>query len=306
VTSGPRLEAIGLRKCYGETTALAGVDLELEAGSVVTLIGRNGAGKTTLFSVLAGLCRPDGGRVRIEGFDVGTQAHRARRHLGLVGQEIAVYLTLTVRDNLRLFGELGGLRREARDRGVARVAERLDIGALLQRPARTLSGGQLRRLHTAMALMLRPRVLLLDEPTSGVDVTTRGCILDLVCELAEEGAAVCYATHYLAEVEKLDGVVAIIDEGRMAAWEPLRDLVRKHGRSGVELVFEGKPPSLGGHLETEVSDGRLRVFSSEAPGVLAAQVLGELGRASERLRTIDLIRPNLESVFLGLTSRSRD
>jgi ABC-2 type transport system ATP-binding protein len=305
VTAGPRLEASGLRKSYGETTALAGVDLELAAGSVVTLIGPNGAGKTTLFSVLAGLRRPDAGRVKIEGFDVETQAHEARRHLGLVGQEIAVYPTLTVHDNLRLFGELGGLRREARDRCVAEMAERLDIGALLERPARMLSGGQLRRLHTAMALMLRPRVLLLDEPTNGVDVATRGNILDLMTRLAEDGAAVCYATHYLAEVEKLDGLVAVIDKGRMVAWEPLGDLIEKHGRSAVEFVFDGKPPSLGGRFETEVSGDRLCVISSEPPGVTAAQVLGELGRASERLRAIDLVRPSLESVLLRLTSRSR-
>lgn len=304
-TVEPRLRAIGVHKSYGEEVALDDVDLEIAPGEVLALIGRNGAGKTTFFSIVAGLLRADAGSVRVEGIDVAEHPHRARLRLGLAGQETAVYPPLTVADNLRLFGELGGLRGPERRRRVAEAAELLDIADLLDRRARDLSSGQARRLHTAMALVLRPPLVLLDEPTAGVDVATRQRMLETVRGLAEEGAAICYSTHYIAEAEQLGGSVAVLERGRVLARGSVGSLIETHCRAVVELRFDGIPPTLNGGFESETSGQRLRVFAGESPGLTLARVLGQLGPAGERLRAVELIRPSLEGVFLDLT-RSRD
>jgi len=163
----PTLEVAGLRKSYGVTVALDGVDLVVEPGSIVGLLGRNGAGKTTLVSVIAGLLRADAGTVRVAGIDVVRDARRARACIGLAPQETGVYLPLSVRDNLRFFGGLSDLRGRVLRTRIDDVASALLLEPLLDRRARDLSGGERRRLHTAIALLHRPRLVLLDEPTTG-------------------------------------------------------------------------------------------------------------------------------------------
>jgi ABC-2 type transport system ATP-binding protein len=226
----------GLHKRYGELTALDGVDLEIAAGEVLALLGANGAGKTTLVSIVAGLRRADAGRVRVAGFDVVRAPRAARAALGLVPQELGVYRTLSVRDNLRFHGELAGLRKAELARRVAELAEALALGELLGRAARTLSGGEARRLHTAIGVIGRPRLLLLDEPTAGADAGMRAQLLALVRALAAEGTAVCYTTHYLPEVEQLGASIAIIDAGRVVTRGSLAALVAAHGRARVEVI----------------------------------------------------------------------
>jgi len=206
-----------LRKSFGSTTALAGVDLEVAAGEVVALIGQNGAGKTTLISIVAALLRPDSGRVRIDGIDPGAQPRRARRRLGLAPQETGLYPVLSARENLRFLGSLAGLGKAELEQRVEEVAAAFALTSLLDRQAQILSGGQRKRLHVAMALMHRPSLLLLDEPTAGVDVEARVQLLATVRGLAAEGSAVLYSTHYLAEVGDLDASVAVLDGGRIVA-----------------------------------------------------------------------------------------
>lgn len=211
------LEIEQLEKSYGSHRVLRGVDLEIAAGEVLALLGPNGAGKTTLVSILAGLREADGGVVRVDGVDALRYPERVRLMIGLAPQELGVYPTLTARDNLVFVARLAGVDRRRVDVRIEDVAEALQLPDLLDRKVGVLPGGQKRRLHTAMALLHRPRVLFLDEPTVGADVESRRQILKLVGELAADCASVCYATHYLSEVEELDAQVAALDGGRIVA-----------------------------------------------------------------------------------------
>ena len=300
------LDAAGVEKRYGDTDALCGVDLRVEAGEIVGLLGPNGAGKTTFVSIVAGLRRADAGQVTVDGIDVARDTQAARRRLGLAPQDLGVYVSLTVRENLLFFAELADLRGAVLRERIDGVAEALELTELLHRPARTLSGGEKRRLHTAMAMLHRPPLLLLDEPTTGVDVRTRAHLLEVVRDLAAAGTAVCYSTHYLAEVETLGASVAILDRGRMIARGALADLIRTHGTSAIELCFEGDaaPTDIPGY-RTEVDGQVLRVFCA-APAEEAATVLAALGPAASALRSLDIVAPSLEAVFLALTGRRYD
>ncbi|HUF85472.1 MAG TPA: ABC transporter ATP-binding protein [Acidimicrobiia bacterium] len=297
------LEVRGLRKSYGDVDALRGVDLDIAAGEICGLLGPNGAGKTTLVSIVAGLRKADAGTVTLNGVDALRNPFAARRSLGLAPQDLGVYPTVRLRDNLVCFGELADLRgSELRER-VDWVGDLFELTPFMDRLVRTLSGGEKRRLHTAMAVLHRPPLLLLDEATTGVDVRTRSRVLDAVRQLAaEDGTAICYSTHYLNEVELLGASVAIIEQGQVIARGALGELVRVHGTAAVELTFEGEPPvlELGRRVETDGS--MLRVYGDE-PAADAAVILGQLGPHASRLRSIELVAPSLESVFLALTGR---
>ena len=296
------LRAVGLVKSYGEVHALRGVDLDVRRGEIVGLLGPNGAGKTTLVSIVAGLRRPDAGTVTVDGIDVLTHPHRARLRLGLAPQDTGVYPVVTVRNNLKLFGEIAGLRGSTLNRRIGDVAESLDIVDLLDRKAGNLSGGQKRRLHTAIALLHEPPLLLLDEATTGTDVATRKHLLELIGRLAAAGAAVLYSTHYLHEVEELGARVAIIEEGQVIARGAFTEMIAKHGGAAVELAFDGPPPDLGTDERVLVDGNVVRVLTDDAPAT-AARILASLGTATQRLMGIEIIRPSLETVYLALTGR---
>ncbi|MFF3740964.1 ATP-binding cassette domain-containing protein [Streptomyces sp. NPDC002566] len=302
---GPALTLCGITKRYGTITALSEVDLDVLPGEIVGLLGHNGAGKTTLMSIVAGLLRPDAGYVRVLGKDPVREPHEARRRLGLAPQELGVYTPLTVRQNLLFFAELAGLRGRAADRRIEEVAEPLGLGGLLGRRAARLSGGEQRRVHTAMALMHRPPLLLLDEPTAGVDVQTREQLLQLVRTMAAEGTAICYSTHYLPEVETLDGSVAVLNGGRMVARGTLKELVRQYGDSGVELTFSGGPPDLSLPWPV-VRDGRVLRMTVEQPHLAVPRVMESLGAAAGELVNLRIVQPSLDSVFLRVTGRRYD
>ncbi|MFL5846143.1 MAG: ABC transporter ATP-binding protein [Solirubrobacteraceae bacterium] len=294
------LDVRGLCKSYGDVPALRGVDLQVAEGEIVGLLGPNGAGKSTLVSIVAGLRRADAGTVFVAGADPTKPA--TRRQIGLAPQELGIYPSLTVRENLALFADMASLRGRARSVRIDEVASLLSLSQLLDRPCQFLSGGEKRRVHTAMALVHRPRLLLLDEPTTGVDVATRTDLLAAVRGLAADGAAVCYSTHYLPEVEALGASVAIIDRGRMVARGTLAELVAQHANASIELRFDGTAPRVpsGWSGSSEGSVLRLRTESLAAD---AAAVLGALGADAARLQAVELVRPSLESVFLTLTGR---
>jgi ABC-2 type transport system ATP-binding protein len=211
-----------------------------------------------------------------------------------------VYPPLTVRQNLMFFAELAGLRGTAARRRVEEVAEPLALTGLMDRPASRLSGGEQRRVHTAMALLHRPGLVLLDEPTAGVDVETRARLIAHIRELAAAGTAVCYSTHYLPEIEDLGAEVAVLHRGRVIARGSVEELVRRHGDSAVELVFSGEPPEL--RLPWPVTrQGDTLLVRVEQPHTITARVLAALGDAATRLTTLRVVRPSLDSVFLGLT-----
>jgi len=299
------LEVRGLRKSYHHTVALAGLDLDVAAGEIVGLLGPNGAGKTTLVSIVAGLRHPDAGSVRIGGVDALAHPREVRHLLGVAPQDTGVYPTLSCRDNLRYFAELAGLRRRALHVAIDSVAAALGLTELLDRRAQSLSGGERRRLHTAIALVHRPRLVLLDEPTTGADVRTRTQLLELVADVAACGSAVLYSTHYLTEIEQLDASVVFIDHGRLIARGSVSELIAAHASSIVELTFSGPAPDLAtdglaGSVET---DGAVLRVRTHDPGPLAALLLNELGEATGELRSLRISQPSLETVFLELTGR---
>jgi ABC-2 type transport system ATP-binding protein len=299
------LEVAGLRKSYGATAALAGVDLAVDAGEIVGLLGPNGAGKTTLVSIVAGLRRADAGRVVVGGIDALAHPHRARRLLGLAPQETGIYPTLTCRQNLRFFGELAGLHGRELQRAVDSVAEALQLAALLDRRGQHLSGGERRRLHTALALVHRPPLVLLDEPTTGADVQTRSQLLQFVRELADAGSAIVYSTHYLHEVEQLDASVVILDHGRSIARGSVAELVASNAANVVQLVFDGPAPQIdpksdGARVDV---DGSIVHVHTHEPGAVTAAILEDLGSRASDLRSLEVVQPSLEAVFLELTGR---
>ena len=296
------LAVAGVRKAYGTTVALDGVDLTVEAGTILGLLGPNGAGKTSLVSLVAGIRRPDSGTVHVGGIDVVHDAHAARQLIGYAPQETGVYPTLTVRDNLRFFAGLAGLRRrEQRDR-IDAVAAALGLTGLLDRRGNEVSGGERRRLHTAIALLHRPQLVLLDEPTTGADVRTRAEILALVRSLAGDGSAIVYSTHYLHEVEELGAAIAFIDHGRIIASGALADLIGRFGASALALTVAGPVPA-SVRVEGSVVDGSSVRIPTAEPARMAAQLLQRLDGDSGALLGIEVVRPSLESVFLTVTGR---
>lgn len=278
------LRAIGLRKRYGTTTALDGFDLHIEPGEILGLIGHNGAGKSTFVRVVAGLTRPDAGRVTVGGIDVTTRPAAARRLLGLAPQELGLYLTATVRENLRLFGGLAGLRGRALRAAITRTAQALRLEQVLDRPVRVLSGGQRRRAQVATVLVHRPRLLLLDEPTAGADPGARQALLDALRHLAAAGTAICYTTHYLPELDDLGASIAVAARGRVIARGTRDDLlsglpaqVRITGEDGEQRVLHGADPS---------------------------RILAELLATGLRVRAVDIRRPSLDDLYRSLAGIS--
>lgn len=231
------LEGVVKRYRGSDRPALEGVDLALAAGGVLALLGPNGAGKSTLVSLAAGLARPDAGTVRVLGADPTVRARATRRAIGVAPQEIGVYPQLTVSANLRAFAELYGTRPRAARVRAGELLAPFALTDLADRPAGRLSGGEQRRLHAAIALVNRPRLAIFDEPTAGADPSTREHILQAVRDLAEEGTAVVYTTHYLPEVERLDADIALLEAGRVIARGTVEELRARHAAPSLEAVY---------------------------------------------------------------------
>ncbi|MEU8196895.1 ABC transporter ATP-binding protein [Microbispora amethystogenes] len=279
------LVAEGLVKRYGRRSALDGFDLAVASGEIVGLIGHNGAGKTTFVEVVTGLVRPDAGRVRI----AGRSGRAVRRLLGVAPQELALYNGVSVRENLRLFAGLAGLRGRRRDSEIAGVLDELHLAQIADRPVGVLSGGQRRRVQAATAMVGSPPLLLLDEPTAGADPETRSALLAAVKARAEAGAAVLYTTHYLPELVDLDATVALARAGRVVARGTQQELTR--GLPGELRVTFADP-----------AEPELRLPTTD-PGADLAALL-----ASGRTPTsVDVRRPSLDDLYRALEAgKARD
>jgi ABC-2 type transport system ATP-binding protein len=298
------LRICGVSKAYGARRALFDVDLEVAAGEITALLGRNGAGKTTLVSIVAGLRTADAGTVTIAGVDAATAPRESHARLGIAPQETGVYPMLSCRDNLRLFAGLAGLRRRDARATIDELAESLALTGLLDRRAKELSGGERRRLHTAIALVGRPELVLLDEPTVGADVQTRAQLLAVVRRLAHDGAAVVYSTHYFPEVEELGATLAILDRGRVLARGRIADVVAEHAVGAIVLTFAGTPPDLTGLIPDQPVTTRgpqVRIETND-PASVSAAVLAGLDARSAALRGLTISPPSLEAAFLRLTN----
>lgn len=291
------LVAVDLVKSYGDVAALRGASLEVEAGQIVSLLGRNGAGKTTMLSIIAGLLTPDAGTVMLDGIDVMADPEAAAKLVGIAPQDTGVYPILTVRQNLEFFGELAGLDRRSRARRAGEVAEEVGLTDLLDRRGGQLSGGESRRLHTACALVHSPRVLMLDEPTVGADVATRAQLIDAVRKLAADGAAVIYTTHYLPEVDALAADIVIIDDGHVRASGTRDELIAGHELRGLRFEVDGELPDDLGLEAVEVVPGTYRVIGD----IEMSELLSRFSSHAHRLVSVEALKPDLETVFLAVT-----
>jgi ABC-2 type transport system ATP-binding protein len=298
------LEIDSLSKRFGEVTAVDGVSLELGAGECLGLLGPNGAGKSTLIRSIVGRVLPDAGRVLVFGF--AASSPEARAALGWVPQELALYPRLTCKENLAAFGRYHGL---SGGKLAEAVAWCLDWAALTDRAGdleKNLSGGMKRRLNMAAGIIHRPRVVLMDEPTVGVDPQSRNRIFEMIETLRDEGAAIIYTTHYMEEAERLCDRVAIIDHGRIIAQGTNQELVHSAFASRSQVVARFANPPSETEAWVEQHDGHLVDGSAEFTIERSTQIAGLLddaAKASLELLDVTLRRPNLESVFLHLTGR---
>ena len=288
-------------KSFGTTQALAGVSFEVGDGEIVGLLGPNGAGKTTLVSIICGLIPPDGGDIVIGDVDLRRDPAGARGLLGVASQDIALVQSLTVRQNLRFFGGLAGLGRAEVDHRIDELIADFDLGGFLDKKVLLLSGGQQRRVHIAVALVGKAKVLLLDEPTAGSDLESRDAILRRVLRERDTGATVLYTTHAMDEITELGARVVIVDSGAVIADSTVPDLLANHTRPTVEVRFarplRRKPPKA---LQATVDGAVVRV-STDEPGKTISEVLA-CGPGIEVL-SVDVIKPGLASAFLTLTGR---
>jgi ABC-2 type transport system ATP-binding protein len=293
------LTAKNITKSFGRHQVLSGVDLTAEPGQIVGLLGVNGAGKTTLISILAGLDHPDSGSVTIAGIDALRHRRAAARHIGIAPQALGIYPTLTVRENLGCFAGLAGLAGRQAQQRIEEVACLLGLSEALTRSAGQLSGGQQRRLHTGMAILHRPEILFLDEPTVGSDVQSRTAILDIVADMAAHGTGVVYTTHYPAELERLDADIAVLDAGKITVRGSVQNVVDQWASSSVALRFHGVVPELDGWVE---KDGALVPFGPVAdPAAALAGALSAFGERAAGLWDLQIVRPSLESAYLAIT-----
>jgi ABC-2 type transport system ATP-binding protein len=305
------LRVEGLVKSYGTRRAVDGVSFQVLADQTVGLLGPNGAGKSTTVSMLCGLLRPDAGQVLLDGQSVTTGAAGIKRRIGLVPQDLALYEDLSAHENLRLFGALYGLKGKPLDERIARV---LGLVNLLERardkPA-TFSGGMKRRLNIAAALLHDPDLLILDEPTVGVDPQSRNAIFDTLEALQAQGCALIYTSHYMEEVERLADHIVIIDHGKVLADDSPAALHRKLAAKAL-LRVELAEPAGAGLLDALRSQAGVTTLASEGAALDigltdnadAVPLLGWLHGQGQRPVHFATARARLEDIFLDLTGRT--
>jgi ABC-2 type transport system ATP-binding protein len=305
----PAIEVRGLRKSFGANVVLDAVDFDVAQGSVFALLGPNGAGKTTTVHILTTLLAPDAGEVRIGGFDVVRQPGDVRRLIGLTGQVSAVDGQFTGEENLRLIADLCHLDRAVGRRRVAELLERFELTEAAARPAMTYSGGMRRRLDLAMTLAASPRIIFLDEPTTGLDPRSRRVMWDIIRELVADGVTIFLTTQYLEEADRLASRILLLDGGRVAALGTPAELKRLVPGTSIRLEF-GAPASLD-RAAALLPDGSRddATLALEVPGdgtVHRLQaLLATLDAASIELAGLTVRSPDLDDVFLSLTGRDR-
>jgi ABC-2 type transport system ATP-binding protein len=300
-----------LSKSFGDLTAVDGVGFEIAAGETYGLLGPNGAGKTTTISMVCGLLERDAGEVRVLGTPLTTRSIAPKREIGYVPQDIAIYPDLTARENLTFFGRLYGLSGSDLAARVGHVLELIGLADRAKERSDQFSGGMKRRLNIGIGLLHGPRLLVLDEPTVGVDPQSRNAILDSVEKLGSEGMAVLYTTHYMEEAERLCDRIGIIDHGRIVAEGTRRELVELVGEHDrVKLKATGDLSHARSALddlpyitEVDAEDDGLGLIVESASTVLA-EILATVAAAGVSVTSVDVDEPNLEAVFLHLTGRA--
>jgi ABC-2 type transport system ATP-binding protein len=296
---------------FGDLTAVDGVSFRIAPGETYGLLGPNGAGKTTTISMVAGLLAADSGEVTVAGERMGPNAVAPKRHIGLVPQDLAIYPELSARENLTFFGRLQGMSGHELTGRVTEVLDLLGLADRAKGPTKEFSGGMKRRLNIGIGLLHHPRLLILDEPTVGVDPQSRNAILESVEALSVEGMAVLYTTHYMEEAERLCDRIGIIDSGRLQAEGTRDQLLRLTGEadtvrisgSGIGSGVTEALRALPDVDRVDATPRELTLLVHDAPARVADIVTTSSG-AGMTLSGVEISRPDLESVFLHLTGRA--
>jgi oleandomycin transport system ATP-binding protein len=310
----PAIQTAGVVKTFGEVTALDRVDLMVGLGTLAALLGPNGAGKTTLVRIIATLSRPDAGRVRVLGYDVAAQPAQVRARIGLTGQYAGLDEALRGRDNLVLIGRLAGLRRRQAYRRAAELAATFGLADAMDRAVRTYSGGMRRRLDLAASLMTRPALLVLDEPTAGLDPAGRQQMWAVLAELRAAGTTMLLTTQYLEEADRFADVVHVLHRGRIIASGTASQLKARAGSQVAEIRLDDPaaapaaaralarqlslPP---GEIRTEAGTGRLTLTAHDGTATVLA-VAAALQAAGITVADLGLRQPSLDEAFLALTA----
>jgi daunorubicin resistance ABC transporter ATP-binding subunit len=312
MTTTPAIVAQGVRQTFGDVVALDGLDLEVETGSVFGLLGPNGAGKTTLVRILATLLRPTAGRARVLGHDVVVQPLAVRRRIGLAGQFAAVDAELTGRENVEMIARLYRLPAAEARRRASEVLERFELVEAADRRVATYSGGMRRRLDLAAGLIGRPPVVLLDEPTTGLDPRSRQELWRIVDELHRDGTTVLLTTQYLEEADRLAERIALVDRGRIAAQGTPAQLKATIGGNvlSVRVADPAEAPAAAALLADMGADEQPRVDTTDgeiripvADPAASAEAIRRLDAQRLAIAAVELQRPSLDDVFLALTGR---
>ena len=304
------IEVKDLRKSFGQTVAVDGVSFEASPGEIFGLLGPNGAGKTTTLNCICGLLRPASGEIRVMGRDMLRDGASARRNLGVVPQDLALYEDLSARENLEYWGAASGLRNPLLHKRASSVLEITGLAERAKEPVKRFSGGMKRRLNFGCGILHQPKLLLLDEPTVGVDPQSRVRLLELVREQARSGACVLYTTHYMEEAEALCDRLAIVDGGKIIAQGTLRELRALMGERDVlrlSGIFQpdGARAVLASLDSIEVlhaDDSALVLSATDASRILPL-IFSALHAAGAEIRDTTLTQPTLESLFIKLTGR---
>jgi ABC-2 type transport system ATP-binding protein len=302
------IHATGLTKRYGETVALAGIDLEVAAGSILGLLGPNGAGKTTAVRILTTLALPDSGSAQVAGYDVVAHPDLVRQNIGVAAQDATLDDALTGRQNLVMVGELCGMRRSSARVRCEELLDQFDLGHAGDRIAKTYSGGMRRRLDLAASMVTRPPVLFLDEPTTGLDPTSRVLMWEVIRKLVGEGATLLLTTQYLDEADTLADRIVVIDHGRVIAEGTPHQLKESTGGARLAVTLSIPDPAAVAALAplveglVQVSEDGRRISAAVKSGSgLGTEAVRALDRAGILVDDVAVLQPSLDDVFFDLT-----
>ncbi len=311
MSPSPAIEVLDLHRAFGETKAVQGVSFEVRQGEIFSLLGPNGAGKTTTISMLSCLLRPDEGDARVMGHSIRSQQNGVKSVLGVVPQDLALYEDLTARENLTFWGKMYGLRGSALHKCVDEVLDVIGLRDRAKERVGKYSGGMKRRVNIGVALLHKPKVIYMDEPTVGIDPQSRRNILDSVVTLKDQGMTVLYTTHYMEEAQELSDHIAIMDHGKMIASGTNEELVKLvGGQTRIDLILNTNAGGVmsawrmvKGVEQVTAEEDKISVLVTDSNLVLPS-LFESATHLSARITSVDIREPNLEAVFLHLTGRA--
>lgn len=303
------ITAENLHKRYGDLRAVDGISLDVKEGELFGFLGPNGAGKTTTLSMISGLLKPDEGTVTLNNIDVWQEPKKAKRRLGLVPQDVALYEELNALENLNFWGGLYGLTRSELKQNIEEILERVGLSDRAKDRIHKYSGGMKRRLNLAVGLVHKPKVVLLDEPTVGIDPQARNNIMDIIREIAREGTTIIFTTHHLEEAEDLCERIAIMDHGKILATGSVEELAKVSGDEDIVTIKGSFSPDTfqialqGNPVHFMKIEDNYAQFSFKENHFTIANLMQALSDANIGIDDLSIQKPSLESVFLKLTGR---